>query len=166
MPASIPHVSLEIRDTDSRLLVTALEVLSPTNKRSGRAEYLGKREQLLQSQAHLIEIDLLWDGPRMPMRRPIPPCPYCVLVSRADRRPVADVWPVRLDQPLPTIPVPLLPGDADVALNLQVVFDGVYDSFGYSAAIDYSKPPEQALGEGDLAWINARLAGVGKRVES
>jgi hypothetical protein len=33
MPEAVPHVSVEIRDTAHRQLVTAIEVLSPTNKR-------------------------------------------------------------------------------------------------------------------------------------
>ena len=35
IPTPIPHVTLEIRDTAHRQLVTAIEVLSPTNKRGG-----------------------------------------------------------------------------------------------------------------------------------
>src|SRR5262245_10109319 len=34
MPEPIPHLTVEIRDTADRRLVTAIEVLSPTNKRS------------------------------------------------------------------------------------------------------------------------------------
>ncbi len=44
MPESIPHVTVEIRDSANDELVTAIEVLSPTNKGSdGREEYLTKR---------------------------------------------------------------------------------------------------------------------------
>jgi hypothetical protein len=41
IPAPIPHVTIEIRDTAQRQLVTAIEILSPTNKHGeGRQEYL------------------------------------------------------------------------------------------------------------------------------
>ena len=51
---------LEIRDRFSRELVTVLEMLSPSNKRGDdRRQYLAKRSQLLESPAHLVEIDLL-----------------------------------------------------------------------------------------------------------
>ncbi|MEW5985459.1 MAG: DUF4058 family protein [Chloroflexota bacterium] len=41
MPMPVPHVTVEIRDTAHRQLVTAIEILSPTNKRGdGREEYL------------------------------------------------------------------------------------------------------------------------------
>src|SRR5258708_1463446 len=39
MPEPIPQFSVEIRDTEQRRLVTDIEVLSPTNKGSGREEY-------------------------------------------------------------------------------------------------------------------------------
>jgi hypothetical protein len=43
MPEAVPHVTVEIRDTRQRQLVTAIEILSPTNKRgAGRLEYLSK----------------------------------------------------------------------------------------------------------------------------
>ena len=56
IPERVPQVTLEIRDQASRELVTAIEVLSPTNKRSdGRDEYLQKRAKYLSSRAHLVE---------------------------------------------------------------------------------------------------------------
>jgi Protein of unknown function (DUF4058) len=111
VPEAVPHVSVEIRDAANRLLVTAIEVLSPTNKRGdGRAEYLAKRQRLLRSTAHLVEIDLLREGQRVPMMRPLPSAPYFILVGRADVRPDTDVWPVRLDEPLPPFPYRSCPG--------------------------------------------------------
>lgn len=68
IPTSIPHVTIEIRDTAHHQLVTAIEVLSPTNKRGdGYKEYLAKRRRILLSSAHLMEIDLLRRGQRVPM---------------------------------------------------------------------------------------------------
>jgi len=69
MPELVPQVSVEIRDTANLQLVTAIEVLLPANKRGEvRQEYLPKRGRLLQSSAHLLQIDLLRDGSRVPMR--------------------------------------------------------------------------------------------------
>ena len=39
----------------------------------------------------------------------LPACAYYALVSRAETRPHADVWPVGLRDPLPRIPTPRPP---------------------------------------------------------
>lgn len=153
VPEVVPHVSVEIQDVASRTLVTAIEILSPTNKRgSGREEYLEKRRRILSSTAHLVEIDLLRQGARVPMRQPLPDAPYFVLVTRARRRPLADVWPVAMTQQLPTVPIPLLAPDPDVPLDLQQAILNVYDGVGYDLILDYAHPPDPPLCEADAAW--------------
>ena len=61
-----------------------IELLSPANKQPGsdREQYIHKRRQLLCSQTHLVELDLLRGGPRMPVEE-LPACDYYALVSRA-----------------------------------------------------------------------------------
>jgi hypothetical protein len=158
IPEAVPHQTVEIRDAANRQLVTAIEVLSPTNKRGeGREEYLTKRRRLLLSTAHLMEIDLLREGERVPMRQPLPPAPYFVFLSRVELRPFLDIWPVALHDRLPTVPVPLLPGDADVPLDLQLAFTTIYDLLGYDLAVDYTQPPETALPPDEAAWAADRL---------
>lgn len=164
MPVSIPHVTLEIRDTATRQLVTAIEILSPTNKRGeGREEYLAKRQRVLLSPAHLLEIDLLRQGQRVPMQQPLPATPYVVLLSRAEQRPITEVWPINLDQALPTIPVPLLPGDPDVTLNLQRSLNNVYDMIGYDLIIDYAQAPDIPLAHTEATWVDSQLRIAGHR---
>ncbi len=107
--ADIEHHSyLEIRDRRDRSLITFIEVLSPSNKRLGpdREQYLAKRRQLFASGVHLVEIDLLRVGPRLPLVE-LPDCDYCILVSRVEERPRVGIWPLRLRERLPLIPVPL-----------------------------------------------------------
>ena len=157
MPVPVPHITVEIRDVENRRLVTAIEVLSPTDKRGGRREYLRKRRRLLLSTAHLMEIDLLRAGRRVPMREPLPDVPYFVFLSRAEERPVTDVWPIGLTGPLPNVPVPLLAGDADVELDLQQALTAVYDRFSYDMLIDYTRPPKFPLPPADGAWAREHL---------
>lgn len=164
IPQAVPHVSIEIRDVARRQLVTAIEILSPPNKRGeGRAEYLSKRRRILLSRAHLLELDLLRAGQRVPMQQPLPDAPYFVLLSRAERRPMTDVWPITLDQPLPLVPVPLLPDDADMLLDLQAAFTATYDLLGYDLIIDYRQPPAVALAPVDAAWADQQLRTGGFR---
>ena len=99
---------LEVRGRLGRELITVLELLGPANKRSGadREQYMAKREELLSSAVHFLEIDLLRGGRRMPLENGRT-CDYSVLVSRAEERPRAGFWPIRLRQRLPIVPVPL-----------------------------------------------------------
>jgi hypothetical protein len=154
MEERAPHTWVEIRDAASRRLVTTIEILSPWNKRgAGREEYLDKRRSLLRSSSHLVEIDLLRRGRRLPMKDPLPPGSYYVFVSRAQQRPMIQVWPIALDHPLPTFPVPLLPGDADVALDLQSSFQNVYDLCGFDLVLDYSKAPPVSFPDAQAVWV-------------
>ena len=60
-------------------------------------------------------------------RERLQPCEYTVVVSRRERRPRYQVWPIRLDRRLPVAPVPLRAGDADAKLDLQSVLTTAYD---------------------------------------
>jgi hypothetical protein len=146
---------LEVRDRLGRELITVLELLSPANKRAGadREQYVAKRAQSLQSAAHFVEIDLLRGGRPTPVENR-PKCDYSVLVSRAEARPWAGFWPIRLRQRLPIIPVPLLPTDPDARIDLQEICNQVYDAAGYEDFI-YAGRPEPRLAAKDTAWARA-----------
>lgn len=164
VPESVLHFSVEIRDRLERRLVTAIEVLSPTIMRGeGREEYLEKRRRILHSPAHLVEIDLLRRGQRIPMERALPPASYYVYVGRHEIRPDTDVWPIGLDRPLPQVPIPLLTGDADIMLDLQQALGVVYDLSDYRLEIDYTRAPEVALTAGESAWVDQYLRAAGFR---
>lgn len=160
-------LSVEIRTTDTLELVTAIEILSPVNKRPGHdayRDYQRTRRELLRSSAHLIEIDLLRGGERPPLERPVPPAPYYVILSRADRRPVVEVWPIQLQDPLPVLPVPLLEPDPDVPLDLGAAVAAVYERGGYADLIDYRRPPPPPpLSEAEAQWLDERLREQGLR---
>src|SRR5262249_11882003 len=148
---------LEIRDRRNRQLITVIEVLSPSNKRPGpdREQYVAKREQVLHSSTHFVEIDLLRGYERMPME-PLPECDYCVMVSRVEHRLRAGLWPIRLRERLPAIPIPLRSQDKDLRLDLQEVLHRVYDAAGYENYI-YDSTPEPALNPEDEAWARQFL---------
>ena len=159
-PIEIPY--LVIRQRDNEETVAIIELLSPTNKssRDGRAEYLAKRNSLLRSRAHLIEIDLLRGGERLPTVEPLSPGDFFAFVSRAERRPMAEVYAWPLDRSLPTIPIPLTDGDPDVSLDLQTAFTTTYDRAGYDYALHYERPVEPPLDAHRLEWVGRRLKPV------
>jgi hypothetical protein len=152
----------EVVETGAMRLVTAIEILSPVHKQPGMEvhhEYLRKRRELLRSSAHLIEIDLFRAGRRPPLERPVQPAPYYVVLSREERRPYVDVWPIQLADSLPTIPIPLLEPDPDAALDLGAVVAAVYERGGYATLIDYSRPPPPPLTDSEAAWLDEFLRG-------
>ncbi|MCS6829185.1 MAG: DUF4058 family protein [Armatimonadota bacterium] len=127
----------------ARQVVTIIELLSPSNKNpesQGRQEYLRKRRQIIHSPVNLVEIDLLRKGARMPTVEQLPPGDYYAFVARGDRRPFVEVYSWQWNQPLPTIPIPLLPEDADAKLDLQEAFDTTFARARYEVRLDYSQP--------------------------
>ncbi len=110
-----------------------------------------------------MEIDLLREGQRVPMQGALPSAPYFVFLSRAEDRPLTEVWPIALGEPLPVVPVPLLPGDPDVPLDLQRALTTLYDLLGYDLAVDYTRPPEVPLRPDAAAWVEGHLRALGLR---
>jgi hypothetical protein len=145
---------IEIRHRPDRELVTAVEVLSPWNKTGeGYWEYRAKRRRLLRQDVHLVELDLLIRGQRLPMRQELPKADFYAFVSRTERRPDCEVFAWSVRQPLPKLPVPLRAPDPDVILDLPAVFAVGYERGRYARALDYLVPPDLPLPPPDRAWV-------------
>jgi hypothetical protein len=141
-----PLVEIYANDGGNKRLVTSLEVLSHANKTPGahgRDLYLRKQRELLEGQVHLVEIDLLRGGMHataVPLDEARASCgafDYHVSVHRFDDLEMFFVYPIRLEDRLPTIAVPLLPGDPPVPLDLRAVFDRCYDAGPYAREVGY-----------------------------
>jgi hypothetical protein len=165
LPDQVPQLSVEIRDVAQRRLVTLIEILSPANKHSrGALEYHDRRIELLQTRTHLLEIDLLRDGARIQLLAEPPAAPYYVYLSRTERRPYTQIWPVLLRQRLPAVPVPLLHPEPDVLLDLQASVAACFALVGYERLLDYvDPPPPPPLSEEDAAWVDDHLRTAGLR---
>lgn len=152
-------ITVEIRDVARRDLVTSIEILSPVNKRSGGgvAEYRAKRAMVISARVHLLEIDLLRMGTRAPLLIELPESDYFVFLTRAERSDLTETWPIDVRDPLPVVPVPLLPGDDDVPLDLGHALRTIYDEARYDLSIDYSELPVPPLNEEDAAWARELL---------
>jgi len=146
------HAYVELRDRQSRDLVTMIEVLSPSNKQYGpdRETYVAKRSVLMHSRTSLVEIDLLRHGPRFPLNG-VGECDYRVMVSRPEMRPDVLAWPIQHSDRLPQIPIPLRGEFPDAQLDLQALLDEVYDAAGYEDYL-YSTPPDPPLTDEQYDW--------------
>jgi hypothetical protein len=170
----VPHderrqafIEIRVRNDAGEKIVTLIEILSPSNKRSGdhaRELYQTKQKEVLESQVHLVEIDLLRGGehttavPLDRLQEETPPHAYHVCIHRFDKFEDYIVYPIPLNQRLPEIRIPLLPGDADVVVDLQTVFDRAYDTGPYRRQIRYGlEVPPPPLPADQLEWVRSQV---------
>jgi hypothetical protein len=131
-----------------------IEVLSPKNKRKGdeRVAYEAKRQKILDSASHLVEIDLLRSDSPMAMQGAAG-SDYRILVSRwsptvrgaspqenrrsSELRPKAELYGFTVQEAIPCFPLPLKLPSEMVLVDLQAIVQGVYERGGYSVRIDY-----------------------------
>lgn len=147
-------------------VVTIIEVLSHTNKtpgHPGRQLYLQKQAEILATQVHLLEIDLLHAGEHtvaVPKHQIPRAYDYLVCLHRAGSGAQYEVWTVTLNERLPRVWVPLLEGDADVVLDLQQAFHRCYEDGAYHRLVDYRQIPPISLPAETLAWAIQQARGA------
>ena len=155
---------IEIVDTRSgNRVVSAIEVLSPSNKLTadGIQEYKRKQRHYVQAGVNLLEIDLLRQGDFV-MAAPLEKLPteyrdsYGVCIRRANRYGMAELYRASLTEKLPNVPVPLRPHDRDAVLQLQALIDDCYRDGRY-ARLNYQQALHPALSEDEIAWLTERL---------
>jgi hypothetical protein len=148
VPERLEVTYLMVREDKSLEVVTFIEILSPANKRpgsDGRREYPAKRDSVLESDAHFVELDLLRGGLRSPMQGSMPPADHYAIVSRSYRRPSAEVYHWTLHDRLPSIAVPLKRPDPDVIVDLQAAYLSAYDAAGFDYSLDRQAPLDPPL---------------------
>ena len=150
---------IEIRYARNHEVVTTIELLSPFNKRRGSQRFSAfqqKRQNVMASQTHWVEIDLLRAGSRP--QEVMEKSDYYALLKRSDQSRSLAVWFFNLQDRMPTIAIPLRPPHADVPLDLQAVWDEMYRRARYAYSIDYSQPiPPPPLRPDDRLWAEERI---------
>lgn len=154
MPIDIKEGYLEVREVATKEVVAVIEVLSPANKRPGRGfdAYISKRENVLASQTHFVEIDLLRMGSTMPYYGNVPVYDYHILTSRSELRPRADLYGFNLRDRIPVVSLPLQNQDLEPTIDLHALLDLVYDRAGFEMAIDYNQGPVPSINPEDWVW--------------
>jgi hypothetical protein len=154
-PTSVRLPRVEVKDVESGILVTCIEILSYVNKRQpGLQQYTQKRERLIRDGVHLVEVDLLRRETRPLNQSSIPNSHYRVTITRIRQR--VDIWAFQMQEPLPIVPIPLIPPDQDVMLDLNQAIHQVYEEADYDLSIDYHKPPAPPpLSEADQQWLRS-----------
>jgi len=165
-----PPTQREIRILDMReggRLVTAIELLSETNKTTGRVDYRRKQQEILEGGANLVEIDLLRAGHWVlavahRWVRKSHRGPYRICVVRAAKAYDAEMYRASYARPLPNIRIPLRPDDKDAVLRLQPLIAQAYAN-GQYGDIDYRQEPNPPLLDEERAWVDELLKTAGKR---
>jgi hypothetical protein len=160
MPYLVKERYLEVREIATKELITVIEVLSPTNKRTGegRSLYETKRMKVLTSMTNLVEIDLLRSGKPMMVQGALQ-SQYRILVSRASDRPNADLFGFDLQEEIPDFPVPLRGEMPEPIVNLQIILNETYQRGRLDLLIDYQTEPMPSLKQHDRLWMQEILVG-------
>jgi hypothetical protein len=165
MPLEMREGYLEIREVATQAVITVIELLSPTNKRPGKGweTYQAKRQAVLASKTHLVEIDLLRGGMIMPLSGLVPPSDYRILVSRSSQRPRADLYLFNLEDAVPTFALPLVAEANQPSIDLYSLLNQAYDRAGYAVAINYTIDPVPPLAAEKSVWLDSLLCRQGLR---
>jgi hypothetical protein len=155
--------------TPANRIIAVVEVLSPANKKGNYVpRYREKRMKFLTSRAHFIEIDFLRDGenPSRELFPELPSTPYFIFVARKTglgRN--EEGYPLRLQDPLPVIGLPVGPGRPDLPLELAAAFSAAYGLAIRPSAIRYAEEPvpPPPLSPQDAEWVSQIVRQKGAR---
>lgn len=147
--------------------VSVIELLSPSNKRGDRerSEYREKRYLLTRSGLALTEIDLLHEMPSIIDDLPPYPLdpsahPYYIAISPAYGSSKTAVFWVGLNQPVPTLPIPL--GENETVLcDFDQVYQETFEEGRFGYEVDYTQEPPhmQSYSPADQAQIHTVMEG-------
>lgn len=156
---TVEEAYLEIREPTTGDVITAIEVLSPLNKRpgAGREKYLRKRLEIFTTYTHLVEIDLLRAWPPMPVTGPAPTSHYRILVRRGEEGSQARLYPFNLPDHIPCFLLPLQAGDTEPVIDLGQLLHQIYQEASYRQRLNYALPPLPALSATEQQWANQIL---------
>jgi hypothetical protein len=165
-PLAVHETYIAILDRRSgQRVVTVIEVVSPTNKYAGPGQdsYRAKQREVLHSQVHLVEIDLLRLGlhvlavPEWAARNRAT-YDYLVCVNRAaGQREKYELYFGHLRRRLPRIRIPLADTDPEVVADIQAVLTQVYAAGSYGERLDYTVPCVPSLSAADQTWANQQI---------
>ena len=161
---------LEIVSADGDRLVTAIEILSKSNKSAGdpgRLAYQQKQQEFRLGGVHMVEIDLLRAGqhvtaiPKDELQSLAGSYDYHVCVTVVGEPTHFYVKPIQLMNRLPTIVIPLDPGVSPISVDLQPLLDRAYDTGRYSKRAKYAQPCNPPLNTQQQTWAETILRDKG-----
>jgi hypothetical protein len=168
--SSEPLLHREIQIIDTRAggrVITAIEILSPTNKTSGKRDYRRKQREFQEAGVNLVEIDLQRAGSwalavRKAAVKKAYRGPYRICVVRDTDRETAEMYRASYASRLPRIRIPLRATDPEARLDLQELLDQAYQDGGYGDT-NYRREPDPPFEPEEAAWADTLLKAAGRR---
>lgn len=166
----VEETYLEIREQKDHESITAIEILSKANKTNSgdsRAAYRNKQRELLSKNVKLVEIDLLRKGLHTTavqlerFEQISSTYSYHVSVTACRDKRHFFVKCIDLNERLSAIGIPLNNGETAPVVDLQELFDRVYDTGRYSSFIRSSQPPDPPLDPEQQQWAASILQKAG-----
>ena len=132
----------------ARLIVALADDLNPRLRPTYQAEV-----------EEMVYIDLLRAYAPLPLRwlGESQPGHYRILVSRANHRPRAELYPFNVREPVPLFQLPLRANDDEPVIDLGLLLREMYDRANYDLTIDYRIEPDPPLAVEDVAWVEDQL---------
>lgn len=152
---------IEVRQRTDGRLITLIEAISPANKitSEGRRLYRCRRDEVKKMNAHVVEIDLVLQGPTLIdcAKDAAPTWDYAVVVTRWTHPDRYEIYSATLPKRLPRFRVPLASDDRDTVLDLQAAVAKAFDQGGFFKNIDFTRDPATTLSDENRKWLNERL---------
>lgn len=168
VPQALPCQSHQVQIHHANLTapVAFINILSHADKSEGqgRSIYRQRRQRIIESSAHLAEVDLLREGTKVPVKADPPPpdTAYEFLVSDQSRRPEATLTPFGLDAPIPNLQIPLLPKDGAVAIDMGRAMQEIHHT-ALTQNLPYHQDPTGPLNQDDAQAVRRILTQAGLR---
>ncbi len=151
---------LVVREVDEfQRIIAVVELLSFANKIGNYVpKYREKRSRFMGSGVHFMEIDFLraGDNPARKLFPELAKTPYFIFVARkTGMGRNEEGYPLRLQDPLPIIGLPLGPKRPDLPLDLPAAFESAYELSMSPRRIRYAEQPVPGppLSDEDAKWV-------------
>ena len=155
---------IEIRHRPDRKLVTAIEVLSPTNKTGeGFHDYCSKRRSLIRQQVHLVEFDFLIRGQRLPMKQACRRATSSSSPRAPSGGPNATFTAGQCVKHCPAFRSPCWPPTPTSSSTCKPSSPPATTAAAMPGPLDYTAPLDLPLSQADRAW--AEETAKGREVE-
>ncbi len=159
LPETVEEAYLEVREPLNGDVITAIELLSPINKRpgAGRDKYLQKRLEIFSTYTHLVEIDLLRGWQPLPFAGAPKNSDYRILIRRGEEGSRGRLYLFNVQDLIPRFPLPLQAGDTEPVVDLGNLLKQIYQEASYHLRINYKTPPNLPLRKIDGQWAREVL---------